>query len=311
MSLIGDIANLAPTVGNIGGDILGGLGGALGGGVAGVGGGALVPGADLTGVPEVAGGYAGGVAGERIGQTAGGAGGQALGQWVKNALTGQKTTIAGEAGAAGEGAMNSIGGNLIAGGLSKGAVFASNALKSELDKRAANIANASAEAAMKPAEGSIAAQGNGLGEGGLNLISRLAQNLGLFDNTQYGGTALTKAGGLGSGGLAVNEAGDIGAYTQATRQILKEAGQVPAVTQAGDPLHKAAESAFESAGVPVTSKKAITNSAYVRYSGTCCIIKKLLKKNISERNQAQYLKKSHHSSSHNSFCSVLFFITCI
>ena len=111
MSLIGDIANLAPTVGNIGGSILGGIGGA----VTGFGGGALVPGADLTGAPELA----GGVAGERIGQTAGGAGGQALGQWLKNALTGQKTTIAGEAGAAGEGAISSLGGNLVAGGLSK------------------------------------------------------------------------------------------------------------------------------------------------------------------------------------------------
>ena len=76
----GDWTDMLPGAFGTGGQILGGI---LGTG-AGVGAGAAIPGADLTGVPEVA----GGIGGERIGQTAGGALGQGVGesirQWIQN-----------------------------------------------------------------------------------------------------------------------------------------------------------------------------------------------------------------------------------
>lgn len=65
------------TAGQIGGGILG-----TGSGVAA---GAAIPGADLTGVPEVA----GGVMGERAGQTIGGSGGQMIGDALRQLIEGQ------------------------------------------------------------------------------------------------------------------------------------------------------------------------------------------------------------------------------
>lgn len=86
-----------PGVAGTVGQVLGGLGGAALGGL----GGAAVPVADLTGVPEVA----GGIAGERIGQTAGGAVGQGAGEWLRETLTGQKADAGHIANNAGQGVL--------------------------------------------------------------------------------------------------------------------------------------------------------------------------------------------------------------
>ncbi|MGH2611433.1 MAG: hypothetical protein ACRDFB_00110, partial [Rhabdochlamydiaceae bacterium] len=83
---------------------MGGLGQGVGGGLGTIGGvavGAAVPGADLTGVPEVA----GGAAGEKIGQTVGGGGGQGLGEFLKNLIQGKQNTKGDIAKSAGEGAV--------------------------------------------------------------------------------------------------------------------------------------------------------------------------------------------------------------
>lgn len=77
----GDWTDLLPAGLGIGGQVLGGVVG----GVGGFGAGAAVPGADVTGVPEVA----GAIGGERIGQTVGGAAGQGLGEFIRQLIKGK------------------------------------------------------------------------------------------------------------------------------------------------------------------------------------------------------------------------------
>lgn len=90
---MGWLPNATGIVGQALGGLIGGAGGLLGG--------AAVPGADLTGVPEVA----GATAGERIGQTAGSALGQGGGEFLRELLTGQKASPTAIAGNAGQGAL--------------------------------------------------------------------------------------------------------------------------------------------------------------------------------------------------------------
>lgn len=84
--------------------------GAWGGRAAGVVGGAMIPGADLTGIPEVAGGYAGGVAGAG----AGSAGGTELYNLIDKAMGGKGNDNVGQSAVEGGGAQ-AIGGPLAKG----------------------------------------------------------------------------------------------------------------------------------------------------------------------------------------------------
>ena len=126
-------------------DALGAAGsfiGGIGGGIAGVAGGAAIPGADLTGIPEVA----GGMGGWKLGQSVGGAAGGALGKTIENYLTGQKDLGNGVGASAVEnGIAPAVGGALIKGGgaLVGGAKdLLSNAAAGRVAQTAAAVENA-------------------------------------------------------------------------------------------------------------------------------------------------------------------------
>jgi len=121
----------------------GGLVGSLiGGGIGGVGGfgaGALVPGADLTGAPEVV----GAVGGAKLGSTAGAGIGGGLGQTAEDALTG-KLNLGTFARAGGSALENAIG-NLVGEKLFQGGSMLVNGAKSVLERGAAQRAGQAAE----------------------------------------------------------------------------------------------------------------------------------------------------------------------
>lgn len=144
------LPGIGGTVGQIGGGILG-----AGAGVAG---GAAIPGADLTGAPEVA----GGVMGEKAGQTVGGAGGQMVGDALKQLFQGQGSKM--DAGSllsnAGQGALYAQ----VPGG-----------------KMAADIANPLVRGAAKAGIRAIGGAGVGAGTQGMRNVQKgqpLTQNMG-------------------------------------------------------------------------------------------------------------------------------------
>lgn len=166
------------TIGQWGGGILGGAGGVLGG--------AAIPGADLTGVPEVA----GGVVGAKVGSTAGAAAGGALGQGAQDFLT--HNVNGGTLGRIGmAGLENGIGG-LIGDGLIKGGgailhgiggFLAGNAAKRATQVGTEAAAQGAAKAASE-AEAQALAKANAYKNNYGSISDRLQRDLNLGTNAK-------------------------------------------------------------------------------------------------------------------------------
>lgn len=165
------LERLLPTVGGIAGGF---IGGALGG-AGGVGAGALVPGADLTGAPEVV----GGITGAKVGSTAGAGIGGGLGQAAEDFLT--HNLNGGSAARIGGSALeNAIGqgvGHLIAG--AGGTVI--NGVKGLLGNAAAGRAET---AAVDTAAQAAATKANAYRNNYGSLSDRLQRDLNLGTNAK-------------------------------------------------------------------------------------------------------------------------------
>lgn len=181
-----DWVRALPTIGGTAGSFIGGALGGLVGGAGGVGAGALVPGADLTGIPEVAGGIAGGIGGARIGSVAGGGAGGGIGQAAEDFLT--HNLNAGSWGRVGGSTLENAIGSLFGEGLVKGGGMlvkgAMGALTKGAEQRGAQAATSAAGQAAADAAKAAADRANAFKNNYGSLSSRLQQDLKLGSNAK-------------------------------------------------------------------------------------------------------------------------------
>jgi hypothetical protein len=168
-----------PAIGGTAGSIIGGL---LGGG-AGVAAGAAVPGADLTGVPEVA----GGIGGYKLGSTAGAGIGGGAGQAAEDFLT--HNLNAGSWGRVGGSALENAIGDLVGGTIVKGGSMLVNGAKGLLEgaavKRGAQAATDAAGQAAADAAKAATERANMIKNNYGGLGASLQKDLGLGKNIDF------------------------------------------------------------------------------------------------------------------------------